>query len=70
MLILTRRVGESVIIGEDVEVSVLSVKGSQVRIGIKAPKGVAVHRQEILSRGPNDEAAPAVAGDKLGPQGS
>jgi carbon storage regulator len=63
MLILTRRVGESVIIGEDVEVSVLSVKGSQVRIGIKAPKGVAVHRQEILTRGAA-EASPAVAGDK------
>ena len=69
MLILTRRVGESVIIGEDVEVSVLSVKGSQVRIGIKAPKGVAVHREEILNRGPADEASAAVAGDKLGPQG-
>ncbi len=69
MLILTRRVGESVIIGEDVEVSVLSVKGSQVRIGIKAPKGVAVHRQEILGRGAGDPAVPAVAGDKLGPQG-
>ncbi|WP_428311247.1 carbon storage regulator [Hydrocarboniphaga sp.] len=49
--------------------SVLSVKGSQVRIGIKAPKGVAVHRQEILGRGAGDPAVPAVAGDKLGPQG-
>lgn len=68
MLILTRRVGESLIIGEDVEVSVLSVKGSQVRIGIKAPKGVAVHRQEILSRLAPD-APNAVAGDKPEPQG-
>ncbi|MDB5968851.1 MAG: csrA [Hydrocarboniphaga sp.] len=70
MLILTRRVGESVIIGEDVEVSVLSVKGSQVRIGIKAPKGIAVHRQEILTRGVTDHALPAVAGDKVTPKGS
>lgn len=69
MLILTRRIGESVIIGEDVEVSVLSVKGSQVRIGIKAPKGVAVHRQEILNRG-GPAPTPAIAGDKRGPQGS
>ena len=44
MLILTRRVGESVVIGEDVTVTVLGVKGNQVRIGINAPKNVAVHR--------------------------
>jgi carbon storage regulator len=50
MLILTRRVGESLIIGQDVEVSVLSVKGSQVRIGINAPKGLAVHRSELRQR--------------------
>ena len=45
MLILTRRVGESVVIGEDVTVTVLGVKGNQVRIGINAPKTVAVHRE-------------------------
>jgi len=68
MLILTRRVGESVIIGEDVEVSVLSVKGSQVRIGIKAPKGIAVHRQEILTRGAVETTPVVAAGDEPGPQ--
>jgi carbon storage regulator len=47
MLILTRRVGESLIIGDDVVVNVLSVKGNQVRIGIDAPKHVSVHREEI-----------------------
>jgi carbon storage regulator len=50
MLILTRRVGESVMIGDEVVVTVLGIKGNQVRIGIKAPKNVAVHRQEIFER--------------------
>jgi carbon storage regulator len=50
MLILTRRVGESLIIGEDVVVNVLGVKGNQVRIGIDAPKDVSVHREEIYDR--------------------
>jgi len=50
MLILTRRVGESVVIGNDVDVTVLGVKGNQVRIGVKAPKDVAVHREEIYQR--------------------
>ena len=47
MLILTRRIGESLIIGDDVEVHVLGVKGNQVRIGVDAPKEVTVHRDEI-----------------------
>ena len=57
MLILTRRVGESVVIGEDVTVTVLGVKGNQVRIGINAPKHVAVHREEIFERIKNGRAA-------------
>lgn len=50
MLILTRRVGETVVIGEDIVVTVLSIKGNQVRIGVQAPKDVAVHREELLKR--------------------
>ncbi|MDR3418373.1 MAG: carbon storage regulator CsrA [Nevskia sp.] len=50
MLILTRRVGETVVIGEEVTVTVLGIKGNQVRIGVKAPKTVAVHREEIFER--------------------
>jgi carbon storage regulator len=50
MLILTRRVGETLMIGDSVSVTVLGVKGNQVRIGINAPKDVAVHRAEIFQR--------------------
>jgi carbon storage regulator len=50
MLILTRRVGEAVVIGEEVTVTVLGVKGNQVRIGVNAPKSVSVHRDEIFER--------------------
>jgi len=50
MLILTRRVGETITIGDNVRVTVLSVKGNQVRLGIDAPKDIAVHREEIFER--------------------
>lgn len=50
MLILTRRVGEALMIGDNVTVTILGVKGSQVRVGIDAPKDVTVHREEIFKR--------------------
>jgi carbon storage regulator len=50
MLILTRRVGETVMIGNDVTVTILGVKGNQVRVGVNAPRDVAVHREEIFER--------------------
>ena len=55
MLILTRRVGETIVIGDDVIVTVLGIKGNQVRIGINAPKEVPVHRQEIFNKIKNGE---------------
>ena len=58
MLILTRRVGETLMIGDSVTVTILGVKGNQVRVGITAPKDVAVHREEIFQR-IGRESAPA-----------
>lgn len=57
MLILTRRAGETVMIGSDISITVLGVKGNQVRIGINAPRDVAVHREEIFERIKNEQAA-------------
>ena len=59
MLILTRRVGETLMIGDSVTVTVLGVKGNQVRIGITAPKDVAVHREEIYQRIHGEDAGHA-----------
>ena len=68
MLILTRRVGEAIMIGNDVTVTVLGVKGNQVRVGVNAPRDVAVHREEIFERIKHEEqdgdpGRPAKSGD-------
>ena len=63
MLILTRRVGETLMIGDDVAVTVLGVKGNQVRIGVSAPKDVSVHREEIYERIRRERDAQATGSD-------
>ena len=63
MLILTRRVGETLMVGDEVTVTVLGVKGNQVRLGVNAPKHVAVHREEIYNR-IQDEDVGSTASDE------
>ena len=65
MLILTRRVGETLMVGEHVTVTVLGIKGNQVRIGINAPKSVAVHREEIYERIRSEQAAGAASESEI-----
>ncbi|WPL15984.1 Carbon storage regulator [Thiorhodovibrio winogradskyi] len=62
MLILTRRVGETLMIGDEVTVTVLGVKGNQVRIGVNAPRDVAVHREEIYERIKREQTPTGEAG--------
>ncbi|MDO9380439.1 MAG: carbon storage regulator CsrA [Nocardioidaceae bacterium] len=71
MLVLSRRVGESIVIGDDVVVTVLDVRGDVVRVGVDAPRSVAVHRQEVLAElteanreaaSPSDDAIARIAG--------
>lgn len=64
MLILTRRIGETVMIGEDIAITVLRVKGNQVRLGVDAPKSVSVQRQEIHQRSQNGDGPVADASEE------
>jgi len=67
LLILTRKVGESVAIGDDIQVSVVEIKGTQVKLGIRAPRDVTVHRQEIyLKIQEENKRAAEVSRDALG----
>jgi carbon storage regulator len=62
MLILTRRISETIVIGENIEIAVLGVKGNQVRLGIEAPKAVSVHRKEIYEKIKQEKQLKVVGG--------
>ncbi|MBU42563.1 MAG: carbon storage regulator [Spirochaetaceae bacterium] len=67
MLVLARKINESIMIGDDIEIVVVDIKGDQVKLGIRAPKNVAIHRTEIYTeiQEQNKEAAQSVTPDKL-----
>jgi len=69
MLILTRRVGQTVTVGDDITITVLGVKGNQVRVGINAPKSVAVHREEVYERVLRERQAGVVPQDHVAADG-
>jgi len=68
MLILTRNIGEAIIIDDDVKVVILGVKGNQIKIGVDAPKSVTVHREEVYQRVLEERAAEAKQGDAAVPE--
>ncbi|MCL4167034.1 UNVERIFIED_CONTAM: hypothetical protein GTU68_005132 [Idotea baltica] len=70
MLILTRRIGETVVIGDNVNITVLGVKGNQVRLGVNAPKEVSVHREEIYQRIQFEKQAKASSGEDFDNRGN
>lgn len=67
MLILTRRIGETIMVGDEVTVTVLGVKGNQVRLGVSAPKSIPVHREEIYIRIKREEAIASATAGLVGP---